>query len=82
MILAQVNDKDGAAIAKVRGGDTKIQALNRLSQGHGLLVDKHGAALADDDLITAEDAPYTFTPVSQQPQPHGKLRCCVVVLFV
>jgi hypothetical protein len=81
LTLAQVNDKDGEAIAKVRVGDTKIKALNRLSQVHGLLVDKYGVGLADDDLITAEDAPYTFTPVSQQPQPHGKLRCCVVVLY-
>uniref|UniRef100_A0A6T7I4N0 Uncharacterized protein n=1 Tax=Attheya septentrionalis TaxID=420275 RepID=A0A6T7I4N0_9STRA len=68
MTLAQVNDKDGKAIAKVKVGDTKEIALNRLSQGHGLLVDKHGLGLTDADRITGDDAPYTFTPVSQEAQ--------------
>ena len=81
MTSVQVNDKDGEAVAKVRVGDSRAKALNRLIPMHGLLVDKNGVGLLDDDLITADNAPYTFTPVSQQPQPHGKLRCCVVVLL-
>jgi hypothetical protein len=80
MTSAQVNDKDGEGIAKVKVGDTKEIALNRLSQGLGLLVDKYGVGLTDADLITADDALYTFTPVSQQPQPDGKLRCCFCTL--
>ena len=70
MTTIQVNDKDGKEIVKVKVGDTKQTALNRLGHTHGVLKDRNGVGLADDDLITDDDGPYTFAPLHEQ---NGKL---------
>lgn len=71
MTTASVNDKDGKAIAKVKVGDTKLAAINRLGQTHDgvLFEEKDGVGLTDTDVITAADAaPYELAPLPQQQQ--------------
>ena len=59
----QVNDDRGKALGKVKVGETKLKALERLSRiGLGGLYGKDDVGLLDDDLITAEGAPYVFKP--------------------
>ena len=57
----QVNDENGKPLGKVKVGDTKLQALERLSRvGAGGLYDKYDIGLLDSESITAEAAPYIF----------------------
>lgn len=66
-----VNSEEGKLLVKVKIGDTKLQALQRLGQNAGILADKDGVGLLDNDLITAEGAPYVLK--QQQQQPHLSL---------
>jgi hypothetical protein len=60
-VVVQVNDEQGKPLAKVKVGDTKEEALQRLSHyGAGGLVSKDKIGLRDADRITADGAPYTF----------------------
>jgi hypothetical protein len=60
----QVKDADGENLTKVVVGDTVKQALARLRRW-GILENKDSVSLLDEDLITAEGAPYVFTPHQQ-----------------
>lgn len=63
MSVVQVNDENGKSLGKVRVGDTKLQALERLSRvGDGGLYDKEDVGLLDNECITVEGAPYIFKP--------------------
>ena len=63
MSTVQVNDDRGKALGKVKVGETKLKALERLSRiGQGGLYDKDDVGLLDDDIITGEGAPYVFKP--------------------
>ena len=74
----QVNDVQGNELGFIRIGDTKQTALQRLSHyGPGGLVCKDKIGVSDDELISADGAPYVFKP---QQQPGGKLRCCFCIL--
>jgi hypothetical protein len=65
MSAVQVNNAKGEPLGKVRIGDTKQEALERLSLSGGLF-DQEDVGLLNDDRITAEGAPYIFKPL----QPH------------
>ena len=79
-----VIDEEGKSLGKVKVGDTKLQALERLSNvGAGGLYDKDDIGLLDTDLITAEGAPYVFKAQQPQQQQDGKLRrCSRIVEFI
>jgi hypothetical protein len=57
-----VNDYAGKLImaVKVKVGDTKVEALERLSGIRGVLMDNKGVGLLDADLISLESGPYVF----------------------
>lgn len=59
MSSVQVNDGEGQSLGRVRVGDTKQEALERLSLVGGLF-DKDDVGLLNDDQVTAEGGPYTF----------------------
>ena len=77
MEWVQVNDQEGNSLGNVRVGDTKQEALERLSVGAGGLFDNDNGLL-NSELITADGAPYVFKQQQQQQQQQqdGKLRCC------
>lgn len=61
MSTVQVTNENGEILGKVRVGDTKLQALERLSHvGTGGLHDKDDVGLLDNDCITIEEGPYVF----------------------
>lgn len=66
MSTVQVKDEEGKALTMVRVGDTKVKALQRIGAKAGVLNDKDGVGLLDDDQITAEGAPYIFKPTQRQ----------------
>lgn len=70
MTTVPVNDNDGQEIVKVKVGDTKQQAINRIGPTDGVLKDKDGLGLTDADLITSDGAPYEYTFASQLQQPN------------
>ena len=83
MSTVQVKDERGKALGKVKVGETKLKALERLSRiGLGGLYDKDDVGLLDDDLITGEGAPYVFKPSKPPPpllqQQHQQVR---ILLF-
>lgn len=53
-----MNDQKGNYLGKVKVGDTKQQALERLSLAGGLF-DKDDTGLLNDDCITAEGEPFS-----------------------
>ena len=55
----QVKDETGNPLGKVKVGDSKAQALQRLSRT-GALFDKDNIGLLDTDTITTDGGPYTF----------------------
>ena len=55
-----VNSEEGKLLVKVKVGDSKLQAFQRLGQNAGILADKDGVGLLDIDFITKEGAPYVF----------------------
>jgi len=65
-----VHDEEGTLLAYVKVGDTKADALARLTL-EGMLVDKDGIALLDTDLLAKEGGPYVFT---SEPLAKQKLR--------
>jgi hypothetical protein len=62
VVMQSVNDEKLNFLAKVKVGDTKLKALQRLSPHGGILTDVNGLGLADDDVITEDGGPYTLTP--------------------
>ena len=79
MLAVEVNDENGDCLGKVKVGDTKLQALQRLSRAGGLF-DKDDVGLLDSDSITAEGGPYVFKKIVPEVQPqqqqYGELSCC------
>ena len=73
-----VNSEEGKLLAKVKVGDNKLQALQRLGQKAGILADKDGIGLLDIDFITAEGAPYVFKLLQpqrrEQEDPQARFR--------
>ena len=63
--------EEGKLLTKIRVGDSKLQALQRLGQKTGILEDNEGIALLDDDVITAEGAPYVFKRLEQHPSTQN-----------
>lgn len=59
MPAVQVKDEEGNVLGKVKVGDTKLQALERLSRVGGLF-DKDDIGLLNDDRITAKGGPYVW----------------------
>lgn len=55
----QVNDAKGEPLTKILTGETAARAKKRISS-EGILENSDGLALADDDLISPEGAPYVF----------------------
>ena len=56
--VVEVRDEKGELLGKVRVGDTKLQALERL--GHvepGVLMDREGVGLLNGDKTTAAGGP-------------------------
>jgi len=69
-----VNDEQGNWLARVKVGDTKSKALERISWlGPGGLIDKDGFGLLDTDTINEDSGPYVF---KRQPQ-QGKFSVVV-----
>ena len=62
-----VNDEQGNWLARVKVGDTKSKALERISGlGPGVLIDKDGFGLLDTDTINEDSGPYVFKRQPQQ----------------
>ena len=71
----QVNDERGLPLGKVKVGETKLKALERLSHlGKGGLFDKDDVGLLDDDLINKEGAPYVFKKSEALDSPKTRFR--------
>ena len=63
MSTVQVNYENGDNLGKVKTGETKLQALERLSLvGAGGLYDKDDVGLLHNDCLTYEEGPYVFKP--------------------
>jgi hypothetical protein len=61
MAAVQVNDEGGNSIGRVKVGETVLVALRRLHRDEiGGLYDNEDLGLLQDDIITAEGAPYVF----------------------
>ena len=54
----EVKDEAGTVLGRVRVGDTKVQALERLGRAGAGLYDREDVGLLYMDCITAEGAPY------------------------
>lgn len=76
MSTVEVRDGMGELLGKVRVGDTKLQALERLGRvGAGGLYDRQNVGLLDAELLSAEGGPYVFKSSSKQPhQPHYNIQ--------
>jgi len=73
----EVRDDQGTVLGKVRVGDTKLQALERLGRlGAGGLYDREDVGLLDGDTISSNDAPYVFKPTTN-PQETLRQRWCL-----
>ena len=77
MSLLLVIDEAGNDVGKVKVGDTKQEALERLDVLHldGRLRDREGLGLTANETITEERAPYKYVlnRSQQQQQQTGKL---------
>ena len=60
MTTVQVTDEAGKSLGRVKVGDTKLQALQRLSPRQGILVDKDDLGLLDSDTVSIERGPYVL----------------------
>jgi len=61
MSTVLVYDKNGDELGRIKVGDTKVQALERLScPCGGGLFDSENVGLLNTDLIAVEGAPYVF----------------------
>lgn len=68
----EVRDDQGTILGRVRVGDTKLQALERLGRvGAGGLYDREDVGLLNGDTISSNDGPYVFKPTTK---PQGPLR--------
>lgn len=68
----EVRDDKGTVLGRVRVGDTKLQALERLGRvGAGGLFDREDVGLLDLDTISPNNGPYVFKPTSK---PQETLR--------
>jgi hypothetical protein len=81
-VHVEVYDEQGELMGRVKVGDTKTQAIQRVGGDsvNGVLLDKDIVGLLPTDLIILERGPYTYKK-SLQPQ-KSKLRCCFVYIFV
>ena len=70
MSAVLVKNTKGEPLGKVRVGDTKKEALERLALMAGGLFDRDDVGLLNDERITAEGAPYVFKPVQQPQDAH------------
>ena len=66
----EVNDALGNFLGRVREGETKAVALQRLVAPSAVLLDSDGIALLDDEVLTPEKAPYTLKPQQQRGQQN------------
>ena len=66
----EVNDTLGKFLGRVREGETKAVALQRLVAPSAVLLDRDGIALLDDEVLTTEKAPYTLKPQQQRGQQN------------
>ena len=75
----EVNDALGNFLGRVREGETKAVALQRLVTPSAVLLDKDGIALLDDEVLTHDKAPYTLKPQhrGQQDQDINVLSAAV-----
>ena len=71
MPRVQVSDEKGEPLTKVKVGDTKLQALQRLGVRAEILSDKDGLALLDDDCIAADGEPYEWKPPPQNTEEES-----------
>ena len=63
MSTVEVKDGIGRLLGKVRVGDTKLQALERLGLvGAGGLFDRQDVGLLDAEILSAEGGPHVFKP--------------------
>lgn len=69
MPTVQVNYEAGEPFTKILSGETAAQAIKRLRR-EGILENSDGLALADDDHIRVEEAPYIFK--SKRDEQHDK----------
>ena len=68
MSAGQLNDTTGNPLTKFLSGETIAQGKKRLFPEGGILENSDGLALADDDLVTVDGAPYVFKrPEDQKP---------------
>jgi hypothetical protein len=74
VVAVQVNGVQGDSLGKVKVGDTKTEALERLAATSGGLFDKNGVGLLATDRITLVGGPYVFKETQQL--YNGELRCC------
>jgi len=66
----EVNDTLGNFLGRVREGETKAVALQRLVAPSAVLLDRDGIALLDYEVVTTEKAPYTLKPQQQGGQQN------------
>lgn len=64
----EVYDETGRLLGKIKTGDTKAIALQRLGCGSGGLFDNQNVGVSDTDTITGDEAPYIFKPIPHQSQ--------------
>ena len=70
--IMDVNNEQGKKLGSVKVGDTKLEALQRLSWlGPGGLVDKNGFGLLDNEKIDENSGPYVFKPTQSQQGKFG-----------
>ena len=70
----EVRDDEGTPLGRVRVGDTKLQALERLGRvGAGGLYDREDVGLLDEDKISPNDGPYVFKPTMNQREKKQRL---------
>lgn len=65
-----VKNENEKFLGKLQVGETKLQALDRLSQG--FLFDNEGIGLQNNQLIALEGAPYVLNPLLLGPS-NGEL---------
>lgn len=61
-----VCNEEGVLLAKVRVGETKVNVLERVGATTGILSDKDGFGLLNNDVVTYDGAPYVFKPSQEQ----------------
>lgn len=70
----EVRDDKGTLLGRVRVGDTKLQALERLGRVEaGGLFDREDVGLLDEERISLEDGPYVFKPTTNPQEKKRRL---------